>query len=53
MAHILVIDDYPEIRDFCAVVLRDAGHHVVLADNGQSALDIHTTLAGAEPMTRQ
>ena len=41
MAHILVVDDDPEIRDFCAVALRDAGHHVVLADNGQSALDIH------------
>ena len=43
MAHILVVDDDPEIRDFCAVALRDAGHHVVLADNGQSALDIHRT----------
>jgi CheY-like chemotaxis protein len=41
MAHILVVDDEPEIRDFCAVALRDAGHHVVLADNGQSAIDIH------------
>src|SRR5262245_2279190 len=37
MAHILVVDDEPEIRDICAVTLRDAGHHVVLADNGQSA----------------
>ena len=41
MAHILVVDDEPEIRDFCALALRDAGHHVVLADNGQSAIDIH------------
>jgi len=41
MAHILVVDDEPEIRDFCAVALRDAGHQVVLADNGQSAIDIH------------
>ena len=41
MAHILVVDDEPEIRDFCAVALREAGHHVVLADNGQSAIDIH------------
>lgn len=41
MAHILVVDDEPEIRDLCAVTLRDAGHHVVLADNGQSAIDIH------------
>jgi|ERR1051326_2267132 CheY-like chemotaxis protein len=41
MAHILVVDDEPEIRDLCAITLRDAGHHVVLADNGQSALDIH------------
>jgi len=41
MAHILVVDDEPEIRDLCAMTLRDAGHHVVLADNGQSAIDIH------------
>jgi CheY-like chemotaxis protein len=41
MARILVVDDEPEIRDLCAVTLRDAGHHVVLADNGQSAIDIH------------
>jgi CheY-like chemotaxis protein len=41
MARILVVDDEPEIRDLCALTLRDAGHHVVLADNGQSALDIH------------
>lgn len=41
MARILVVDDEPEIRDLCAVTLREAGHHVVMADNGQSALDIH------------
>ena len=41
MARILVVDDEPEIRDLCAVTLREAGHHVVLADNGQMALDIH------------
>jgi CheY-like chemotaxis protein len=41
MARILVVDDEPEIRDLCAVTLREAGHHVVLADNGQSAIDIH------------
>jgi CheY-like chemotaxis protein len=41
MARILVVDDEPEIRDFCALTLREAGHHVVLADNGQMALDIH------------
>jgi CheY-like chemotaxis protein len=41
MARILVVDDEPEIRDLCALTLRDAGHHVVLADNGQSAIDIH------------
>jgi CheY-like chemotaxis protein len=41
MARILVVDDEPEIRDLCAVTLRHAGHHVVLADNGQSAIDIH------------
>src|SRR5215208_2212788 len=41
MARILVVDDEPEIRDLCAVALRDAGHLVVQADNGQSAIDIH------------
>jgi DNA-binding response OmpR family regulator len=41
MARILVVDDEPEIRDFCALTLREAGHHVMLADNGQMALDIH------------
>jgi CheY-like chemotaxis protein len=41
MARILVVDDEPEIRDLCALTLREAGHHVVLADNGQMALDIH------------
>jgi CheY-like chemotaxis protein len=41
MARILVVDDEPEIRDLCAVTLREAGHLVVQADNGQSALDIH------------
>jgi len=41
MARILVVDDEPEIRDLCAVALREVGHQVVLADNGQSALDIH------------
>jgi CheY-like chemotaxis protein len=41
MARILVVDDEPEIRDLCAVTLREVGHQVVLADNGQSALDIH------------
>src|SRR6266852_883070 len=41
MARILVVDDEPEIRDLCAVALREAGHLVVQADNGQSAIDIH------------
>jgi two-component system chemotaxis response regulator CheY len=41
MARILVVDDEPEIRDLCAVALREVGHQVVLADNGQSAIDIH------------
>jgi CheY-like chemotaxis protein len=41
MARILIVDDEPEIRDLCAVTLREAGHLVVQADNGQSALDIH------------
>src|SRR2546421_8316156 len=41
MARILVVDDEPEIRDLCAMAPREAGHHVVLADNGQSAIDIH------------
>jgi len=41
MARILVVDDEPEIRDLCVVALREAGHHVLQADNGQMALDLH------------
>lgn len=41
MARILVVDDEPDIRDVCAIALREAGHQVVLADNGESALHIH------------
>jgi len=41
MARILVVDDEPDIREVCALALREAGHQVVLADNGASALHIH------------
>lgn len=40
MARILIVDDEPDLRDVCAVALRHAGHHVVLTDNGESALAI-------------
>jgi two-component system chemotaxis response regulator CheY len=41
MARILVVDDEPDVRDLCATALREAGHQVVLADNGQLALEVH------------
>lgn len=36
---ILVVDDDPTIRDLLASVFRDEGYAVVLASNGQEALD--------------
>ncbi|MCO4770835.1 MAG: sigma-54-dependent Fis family transcriptional regulator [Deltaproteobacteria bacterium] len=40
MARVLVVDDEPGLREFMAEVLRDAGHHVEEAQDGQRALDL-------------
>ena len=36
---VLVVDDEPDIRDFLASVLEDAGMTVETAENGKDALD--------------
>jgi DNA-binding response OmpR family regulator len=38
MAHILVVDDDPDIRGLVEFRLRKAGHHVLVAGDGASAL---------------
>lgn len=38
MAHILVVDDEPDLRNFIAAELRDAGYHVDTASNGVEAI---------------
>jgi DNA-binding response OmpR family regulator len=43
---ILVVDDDPTVRDSLAGVLMSAGYSVLLAENGQQALD----LAGERPV---
>ncbi|MFO0767556.1 MAG: response regulator [Nitrospiraceae bacterium] len=40
MAALLVIDDEPGVLEFLALVLRQAGHTVVTADNGREAFRI-------------
>ncbi len=40
MANILVVDDEEGIRSFIGEVLEDEGHRVVLAADGQAALDV-------------
>ena len=40
MAHILVIDDDPFIRDVLRQTLERTGHEVVLADDGERGLQI-------------
>jgi DNA-binding response OmpR family regulator len=40
MARIAVVDDDPDVRDFVAVVLREAGHEVVTADDGLAVLPL-------------
>jgi CheY-like chemotaxis protein len=37
---ILVVDDEPNVRDYLAQILRDAGFNVVTASDGNEALDI-------------
>lgn len=39
MARILVVDDEPSIRDLLDTILRRRGHEVLLADQGQKALE--------------
>lgn len=39
MAHILVVDDSPPIRDLCTLVLERDGHRIDTAENGRIALD--------------
>ncbi len=37
---VLVVDDEPNVRDYLAQILRDAGFHVVTASDGGEALEI-------------
>jgi DNA-binding NtrC family response regulator len=36
---VLIVEDDPLIREFVVEALRDAGHHVVHASNGEEALE--------------
>lgn len=38
MAHVLVVDDEPQIRETLRMLLEDAGHSVTLAASGQEGL---------------
>jgi CheY-like chemotaxis protein len=40
MAHILIIEDYPDNRDITALILIDAGHTVTTACNGINGLHL-------------
>ena len=40
MAHILIIEDYRDIRDVTELILADAGHTVISASDGVRGLDI-------------
>ena len=39
MAKILIVDDEPSIRELYNFIFSDAGHEVLLAENGQAALE--------------
>jgi CheY-like chemotaxis protein len=41
MARILVVDDEQDIRDVLAETLERAGHAVVVAGDGEEAVDLH------------
>jgi len=41
MARILVIDDEPLVREIFGIILKRAGHEVVIAANGSEAVAIH------------
>jgi CheY-like chemotaxis protein len=43
MSVVLVVDDDMDIRELMEQALRDHGHQVVSAANGQAALDVLTT----------
>jgi DNA-binding response OmpR family regulator len=44
MAHILVVDDHPDLATVVARLLARSGHDAACADDGQSALDhVRTT----------
>jgi DNA-binding response OmpR family regulator len=36
-AHILVVDDEPDIRELVRDILQDEGHQVSVAENGEAA----------------
>jgi CheY-like chemotaxis protein len=40
MAKILIIDDEPSIRELYSFIFSDAGHEVLLAENGLAALEL-------------
>jgi len=41
MAKVLVIDDAPNVRTLLAMLLRQQGYDVVLADNGWKGLQLY------------
>src|SRR5690606_11239889 len=43
-AHILAVDDSRTIRDLLHLTLAEAGHRVSLAEDGQQALDLLSTI---------
>ena len=43
MARVLVVDDNPAGRELLAVVLRGAGHEVLLASDGDEGLQVYRT----------
>ena len=47
MSTVMVVDDSDDLREIVAMILTDAGHHVVEAENGQVALDL--LRSGIEP----
>ena len=46
MAHILVIDDQSSIRTILAMVLKDLGHEVKLAEDGQKRIQLFEGSSG-------
>src|SRR5690242_18703604 len=41
-AHVIVVDDEPNIREICADVLSSEGYHVSTAENGEEAVALLT-----------